>query len=254
MTQGLLTMRQHALLWRVIEQYIETGEPVSSKALETSGAFEVRSATIRNEMSELEEMGFVEQLHTSGGRVPTARAYRLYVNDLLAHEGVNIGIAARRRVDEALSETNLRDAEAVNKTLARLTGQLSQNLVMTNMSERPQPYTVGISSLMAFPEFREMGRMTGLVQFIDEFEGMFASMHRQMWGRDDGEVKVFIGTENPARQIRDETMIVARYRLPGGLRGSMTLVGPMRMDYRKNLGLITYAVQTANRIADHYER
>lgn len=253
MTQGLLTMRQHALLWMVIDQYIETGEPVSSKALETSGAFEVRSATIRNEMAELEEMGFVEQLHTSGGRVPTAKAYRLYVNDLLEHEGVTVGPTARRRVDEAFSEIDTRDAEAVNKTLARLIGQLSQNLVMTNMSERPQPYTVGISSLMAFPEFREFDRMTGLVRFIDEFEGMFASMHRQMWGRDDGEIKVFIGTENPSQQIRDETMIVARYRLPGGLRGSMTLVGPMRMDYRKNLGLVTYAVQTVNRIADHYE-
>lgn len=254
MTPGLLTLRQHALLWRAIEQYVETGEPVSSKALATSGAFEVRSATIRGEMADLEEMGYLEQLHTSGGRVPTARAYRLYVNDLLEHEGVAIGTAARRRVDEALAETDLHDAEAVNKTLARLVGQLSQNLVMTNMSERPAPYTVGLASLMAFPEFREFERMTGLAQFIDEFESMFDRRHRQMWGRDDGEVKVFIGTENPAQQIRDETMICARYRLPGGHEGSLTLVGPMRMDYRKNLGLITYAVQIANRIADNYQK
>ena len=249
MTPGLLSLRQHALLWRVIDQYIETGEPVSSKALATSGAFEVRSATIRNEMADLEDMGFLEQLHTSGGRVPTARAYRLYVNDLVEHEGVNISHAARRKIDEALSETNPRDPEAVSKTLAQLVGELSHNLVMANSHARPQPYTVGIASLMQIPEFQEINRMTGLAHFIDQFEQMFVQMQSTVWGREPGEVKVFIGNENPSRQIQDEAMIVARYRLPNGHEGTLTLVGPMRMDYRKNIGLMTYAAQVANKIS-----
>jgi heat-inducible transcriptional repressor len=252
MRSVFLTPRQHQLLWQVIDQYIETAEPVSSKAIATSGTLSVRSATIRNEMADLEHYGYLTQLHTSGGRVPTAQAYRLYVNDLLAHEGIHITAPARRRIDEALLDIDVRDPEAVNKTLARLVGQLSQNLVMANMTERPAPYTFGLSHLMAFPEFREFDRMTGVAQFIDEFESMFDRMQQQIWGRDDSEVKVFIGGENPMEQIKDEAMIVARYRLPGGQAGSLTLVGPMRMDYRKNLGLVTYAAQIANRIADHY--
>ncbi len=246
----LLTPRQHQLLWRVIDQHIETGEPVSSKAIESSGHFDVRSATIRNEMSDLEDMGFLEQLHTSGGRVPTALAFRLYVNDLIAVEGVTLGQSVRSRVDEALNDTDLRDADALNRTLARQIGQISGNLVIANTSERQDAYKFGLSNLISIPEFREMDRLMGLTDFFDHFESMYARMHRQMWQQEEGDVKVMIGSENPLRQIQDEAVIVARYRLPRGREGTLTLVGPMCMDYRKNLGLMTYAAQIANRITD----
>jgi len=248
----LLTPRQAQLLNRVIEEYIATAEPVSSKAIASSGAFEVRSATIRNEMADLEDAGLLAQLHTSGGRVPTARAYRLYVNSLVASEGVAISHALRRRLDEALQEADLKDPEAVNKTLARIVGELSGNLVMANTSQRPDAYKVGFSNLLTFPEFREVDRIAGLAEFFDHFEAAFERMHRSMWERHDSDTKVMIGTESPYRQVHDETVIVSRYRLPKGHEGTLTLVGPMRMDYRKNLGLMTYAVQIANRIADTY--
>lgn len=251
MTVLLLTPRQRQLLGRVIDEFIQTAEPVSSKAIVSSGVFDVQSATIRNEMAGLEDMGFLAQLHTSGGRVPTAQAYRLYVNDLVAQEGINIPHPLRRRIDEALAEADLSDPESINKTLARLVGQLSSNLVIANMSEREDAYKFGLSNLLAFPEFREMDRLAGVTEFFDHFESMCERIHRQMWnGGNDLGVKVIIGTENPVRQIQDEAMIVAKYRLPKGHEGSLTLVGPMRMDYRRNLGLMTYAAQMANRIAD----
>jgi heat-inducible transcriptional repressor len=249
MTVGLLTPRQYSLVARIIEEFIQTAEPVSSKAIVSSGYFDVRAATIRNEMSDLEALGFLEQRHTSAGRVPTAKAYRLYVNNLIASEGVNVSLAAKRRIDEGLADTDLRDAEAVNKTLARIIGQLSGMLVMANQSHRPESYKLGLSQLMSAPEFREFDRLMGLTQFFDQFDALFDRMHRRMWQANDSEVKVLIGTENPDERIRDETMICARYGLPGGQEGTLTLVGPMRMDYRKNIGLVTYAAQVANRIA-----
>jgi heat-inducible transcriptional repressor len=248
----VLTPRQYALLWQVIDRHIETGEPVSSKTLATSGAFDVRAATIRNELAEMENGGYLEQLHTSGGRVPTARAYRAYVNGLVASEGVAVGASARRRIDEALNETELKDAEAVNRTLARIVGQISQNLVLANMKERPHPYTVNLMAMVMLPDVRGGTRLAGIAQFVDEFEQLFEGLHRQLWREDDAAIKVCIGSENPAQYIRDESMIVVRYQLPQGQAGTLTLIGPMRMDYRKNLGLMTYAAQTANRIANHY--
>ena len=250
MTQ-LLSLRQHALLVYVIEEYIQTAEPVSSKAIVSGGSFDVRSATIRNELSDLEDQGYLMQLHTSGGRVPTAKAYRLYLDWLIAQEGIQINQVNRRRIDQNLQECDIADPESVSKNLARAVGSISNALVMATMSRRPQPYTFGLSHLMGLPEFQEFHRISGLAQFIDEFELLAQRMwEHRMASQENSEVKVFIGSENPVDAIRDETTIVARYRLPQGQEGTLTLVGPMRMDYRKNLGLMIYAAQIANRIAN----
>lgn len=246
----LPTPRQHQLITKVIEEFIESAEPVSSKAIAASGYFDVRSATIRNEMCDLEEMGFLQQLHTSGGRVPTAPAYRYYVNDLLAREGVIIRDAHRRRIDQALLDVGHEDAEQLNKALARVVGQLTGALVMASINRRPDAYKYGLSQLMSAPEFRAYDRILGITEFFDQFDQMMARMHSSLWNQEnEHDVKIFIGTENDDDRIKDETMIVSRYRLPGGLEGILTLVGPMRMEYRKNIGVMTYVAQLANRIS-----
>jgi heat-inducible transcriptional repressor len=259
MIARLLTPRQHQLVTKVIEEYIRTAEPVSSKAIAASGHFDVQSATIRNEMSDLEEAGYLVQLHTSGGRVPTAQAYRLYVDEMIDREGVSISHASRRRVEEALSDADMRDPEQINKVLARVVGQLSGTLVMASISERPDAYKVGLSNLLSSPEFRQMDRLMDMTEFFDQFDLMCDQLHRRMWGPAfartatgrprDAQVRVMIGNENSDERVQDETLIVAKYALPGSHDGSLTLIGPMRMDYRKNIGLMMYAAQIAERIA-----
>ena len=97
-----LTERKKQILKRVVEDYIAAAEPVGSKALceEMGGA--VSSATIRNELADLVEMGYLEQPHTSAGRVPSPKGYRLYVNELME----------KRALDEA-------EAQSINETLRR---------------------------------------------------------------------------------------------------------------------------------------
>jgi heat-inducible transcriptional repressor len=249
MNARVLTPRQQRLVTKVIEEHIRTAEPVSSKMIAMTGYFDVRSATIRNEMSDLEEAGYLQQLHTSGGRVPTALAYRLYVDELVAREGASISHAWKRRLDDALVNAHSDDAESVNRILARTVGQLSGSLVMASAEEREDTYKVGLSNLLSFPEFREMDRLMGLTEFFDQFDAMSGRLHRRMWGRSDARVRVCIGAENPDDRVKDETLIVSRYELPDGSEGSLTLVGPMRMDYRKNIGLMMYAAQAADAIA-----
>ena len=78
-----LNERKKAILRSVVDAYIATGEPVGSKYLTANADFNVSSATLRNEMSALESMGYLEQPHTSAGRVPTAKGYRTYVENLM---------------------------------------------------------------------------------------------------------------------------------------------------------------------------
>lgn len=84
MTEGAeLSERKKQILKAVVEAHISQGEPIGSKSLQQTGAITLSSATIRNEMAELEEMGYLEQPHTSAGRVPSEAGYRFYVNSLM---------------------------------------------------------------------------------------------------------------------------------------------------------------------------
>src|SRR6266404_265233 len=79
----MLDKRSRLLLKRLIEQYIEEGQPVGSRSLSKLSGLELSPATIRNVMADLEELGFVSSPHTSAGRVPTPRGYRFFVDSLM---------------------------------------------------------------------------------------------------------------------------------------------------------------------------
>ena len=79
-----LSERQHMILRAIIQNYLETGEPVGSRTLSKSMELKLSSATIRNEMADLEEMGYIFQPHTSAGRIPSDKGYRFYVDTLMA--------------------------------------------------------------------------------------------------------------------------------------------------------------------------
>ena len=103
-----ITARQRAILTAIIESYIETGEPVGSGTiarLQTAEGVGLSSATVRNEMAELADEGLLEQPHTSAGRVPTARAFRMYVEQLSG--GANPRIDAARLPARARSQIDL---------------------------------------------------------------------------------------------------------------------------------------------------
>ena len=78
-----LSERKKKILKAIVELYVKTAEPVGSKAIAAAMDSKVSSATIRNEMAELEEMGYLEKPHTSAGRIPSPKCYRIYVNELM---------------------------------------------------------------------------------------------------------------------------------------------------------------------------
>jgi len=94
----MFTLRQAKVLAEIISKHIKTAEPVSSKLLAKSRVFKVSSATLRNEMNGLEELGYLVQLHTSGGRVPTDKAYRFYVDNIVVQSDLDIADGAKKRI------------------------------------------------------------------------------------------------------------------------------------------------------------
>ena len=97
-----LTDRKKQILKVVVEDYIRTAEPVGSKAIAAEMGGSVSSATIRNELSDLVELGYLEQPHTSAGRVPSPKGYRLYVNELMERQWLSL--AETEKINQSLDE------------------------------------------------------------------------------------------------------------------------------------------------------
>ncbi len=247
----MLSERQTQLLDFIIREYVKTAEPVGSALVCEKADFALSPATIRNEMNELEAQGYLAQPHTSAGRVPTDKAYRLFVNKLIDEGQYEVDPKSKRKINEAIADAG-NDPRGLSRSAAQALQELSDYLVIANIERSKDFYKIGLSSLMEFPEFREFGRMFQLADFFDHFDRMFERLEQEFFG-DVAEMRnfnVLIGRENPMRNIRDETVIIVRHRLPQGNIGTLTIIGPTRMDYRKNIGLARYASEALNKASE----
>ena len=117
-----LTDRKKRILRAIIDSYIRTAEPVGSKAIAESVDMEVSSATIRNEMADLEAMGYLEKPHTSAGRIPSPMGYRLYVNELM--EEHKLSMQETERINDAL-RLKMQELDRVIDQAGRVVSQLT---------------------------------------------------------------------------------------------------------------------------------
>ena len=108
----MLEERKKRVLQAIVEEYIQTAEPVSSNAIMNLEGLECSSATIRNEMAELEKMGYLEKPHTSAGRVPSAKGYRYYVDELLQEDKITL--------EQAKAQIEEKNLEILNRTIMQL--------------------------------------------------------------------------------------------------------------------------------------
>ncbi len=118
-----LSERKKKILRAVIESYVQNAEPVGSKAVAELAGLDVSSATIRNDMADLEEQGYLEQPHTSAGRIPSAKGYRLYVNELM--EDYKLSIQETDRLNEALN-LKMQALDRVIDEAGRVVSKLTQ--------------------------------------------------------------------------------------------------------------------------------
>lgn len=322
-----MSERKLQILQAIIMNYLETAEPVGSRTISRRFLMDLSSATIRNEMSDLEEMGLIEQPHTSAGRVPSSKGYRLYVDQLMNRQSVSDeekGILARllkdktRQLDSLLQEIGsilatltkytavvtmpplhrsvlkhvqlmpldsdsallvlVTDANIVRnhvillespislQDLYHVSDILNQELSGLSVNEMDLPliqkikrecpldprvmeslldaisdtmlhaddvdiYTAGTTNILNFPEFSDIARARSLMEFFTEKDQMLHLISSEE--RQSGGVTIRIGTENHIEQLHDCSIVTANYKYNDRNVGSISVVGPMRMDYSR---------------------
>jgi len=223
--------RKKILLNLIIKEYIKSASPVGSKSLADAGRLEVSSATIRNDMAELENEGYIAQPHTSAGRVPTAKGYKFYLESI--QQG-KLSAAEEKSLKNILARLKLGNHELLIKILAKAMVEMSKNTVVVGFSENNVYYT-GIANLFCQPEFQSPSRIYDISLIIDHLDGVMAKLFHQL----NQGVEVKIGVDNPFdRQC--SAILTSWGKKKKGIIG---LLGPMRMDYEKNLGLINFFKQ-----------
>ena len=319
-----LSERKKKILAAVIDEYITTAEPVGSKSVSEKSGFNLSSATIRNELAELTAGGYLEQPHTSAGRVPTPAGYRLYVNELMERhrlsqleaETINRNLDKKlNRLDKLLADIGSVTSElteypalslaspspavikrfdliyidahtfiivamltsgTVKTKLVRLPISVEQSVmqklstlananftgvteagitpVVINAAERAandtkgfvsviagfaieilsegqtaEAYITGGANLLRLPEYRDPDKAHKVLSWLSEKDHLIKLTE----AGDAKDVKVMIGPENVAEELRDSGVILAGYNAGDNIQGLIGVVGPTRMDYSK---------------------
>lgn len=227
-----MTERQKQILSAIIEQYAEVASPVGSSLL--AKVFDVSSATVRAEMAELERLGYINQPHTSAGRVPTDKGYRFYVNNLAENTNES---SIERRGERALSarvQAGVAPERLIRNAVDTLV-ELTHNLGLATIGN--QLYMSGLSNLFGQPEFMNSGQVQQVAGLLDNLEP---------WLREAAPNKplsVYIGSENPVGRSAGCSLIISRFRSPFSDRSYVGVLGPTRQSYRDVMGLVQRAGQ-----------
>ena len=327
-----LDERKITILKAIIKTYLETGEPVGSRTISKYTDLNLSSATIRNEMSDLEEMGYILQPHTSAGRIPSDKGYRFYVDQIMQEkeqEVTEVKELMIQRVDRVeLVLKKLAQLLAANTNYAALISgpqyhrnklkfiQLSMmddrkllivtvvegNLIKNTMVDVPrnisreellnlnillnsalngltieeinldvisrlkeqagahsglvdtvltevarairadeedlQIYTSGATNIFKYPELSDGDRASELLKAFEQKDVLQELITDVNEASDETGIQVYIGNESPIQTMKDCSVVTANYDLGEGIRGTIGIIGPKRMDYEKVLGIL----------------
>ncbi|MBN2307129.1 hypothetical protein JXD20_04040 [Candidatus Peregrinibacteria bacterium] len=234
-----MDLRRQKILEAIIESFISSALPVGSKMLTECYNFKVSSATIRNEMAALEKEGYITQPHTSAGRVPTSRAYRLFVDQMKKQE-----VLEERAHQDMLA---IRRQYYLNKTKAKLYDTVSilatatDNVSFATIPDKGQFFYIGISNILKKPEF--MTQPEKATKVVEVLENELANVLSDLKITKDG--AIYIGEENILPEFQSCSLLALPYSHQG-FKGIMGILGSTRMNYAYNMAALRSAIQLLN--------
>ena len=316
--------RKTKILNAIIRNYLETGEPVGSRTISKYTDLNLSSATIRNEMADLEELGYIVQPHTSAGRIPSDKGYRFYVDHLMEEKDREVNdmkkfvIEHTEKMEQVLQQvakvlaantnyatmvtapsyhrnkvkfiqlSNVEDEQILavivtqgnnkiidvlepidNETMLKLNFLLNSNLnglaleeinlgtiaklkeqagihsdivsnVLDTLAETMgadddiKVYTSGTTNLFKYPELSDTAeKASELISTFEEKQQLASLVTENLLHEENTGIQVYIGNESPIQTMKDCSVVTATYELGEGVRGTIGIVGPKRMDYEK---------------------
>lgn len=226
-----LTARQVQILRAIIEEFIDTAEPVGSETIDKKFNIGVSPATIRNEMVYLQKQGYIKKSHSSAGRLPTPMAMKLYVNELMKEKELTVAdeVSAKEKIWN--SRTNQDELLAqIAKVLAEKTRALA--LAM----DEQHVYSAGYANLLNMPEFYDISVMRNVLQLIEQqqsLEEIFTA------SQSENSVQVVYGQELGNKYLEPVGLIYMTLSIDGQAC-RVGVLGSSRFDYSYIYPLMKY--------------
>lgn len=255
----------------IVRSYIETAEPVGSRTISRRQGVDLSSASIRNVMADLEEMGFLKQPHTSAGRVPTDKGYRYWVDRLMEREeltekekdwirkqvaGAKTLSDLKNKVSKIVTELtenaamvyfkNLKRVSVVNHLLMELA---EAQKLMELMEEESELFIEGISRVFEQPEFQDLRKIRVLLHAFDDKYDFTQLLFRDL--QEQG-VLVHIGHENTIRDLEDVSVVAKDCYVARVPVGSVAVVGPTRMRYAKVVSVVEFVADSVTKELERF--
>ena len=227
----MTTDRRLEILRAIVDEYVETQEPVGSKAIADKRALGISPATIRNEMAVLEEEGFITQPHTSAGRIPTDRGYRLFVDKLSTVKPLS---TAERRAIETFLE-GAHDLDEVVKRSAKLLADITKQVAVVKY---PKIGDSGGREMMAISGTANLARAgedlgPTLSPILEALEEQVVLL--RLLSDAHPTVHVTIGSEQQDMNLQTTSLVTVGY----GSDASLGILGPTRMDYAGSMAAVS---------------
>ncbi len=228
-----LTDRQKALLKAIIEEYIESAEPVGSEVIERKYDLGVSPATIRIEMVHLTEAGFLRQPHTSAGRIPTSMGFRLYVSELMKEK--QLSVTAEVSIKEKLMSQRYKQERLLKEAVSALAKQCAMLGLAIDCDA--QVYWAGAANILDWPEFYDIDVTRFVLGLFDENPQL-----QEIIGRAHGTdpIHILFGEDMEFENLKTTGFVFTRYNGLEEDSGVIGVIGPARMNYALVLPYVKY--------------
>jgi len=242
MTDGI-TARQTQILKSLIDEYIETAEPVGSEALDKKYNLGVSPATIRNEMVLLTKTGFLRQPHTSAGRIPSPKAMKFYVEQLM--EEKQMSLTEEVKAKEEIWDSR-KDLPHLLDEVAHALADRTKSLAIAVTDDGEVSHS-GYSNVFLSPEFADLEVCANIFAFLEESKGLHELFFEKVQG--ETPVEVVFGEELGWLGMSPIGIIATRFNA-GKKRGALGIIGPVRLSYPTIIPILRYFGNLVQEIAE----